>query len=141
AERFFDEGKRSFEAGFEVLAYEIWRHQGQHAYFIGDRTTLAVPYFELLNTTDLPPVVAGTIRELAEKLGLAGERLEATVVGYNAAAGDREFDPTRKDGKATVGLAVPKSKWAFPLDSPPFFAYPLTSAITFTFGGVRTDAQ
>ena len=38
-------------------------------------------------------------------------------------------------------LNSPKSNWAFPLNRPPFIAYPLTCAITFTFGGVRTDSQ
>jgi len=141
AERFFDEGKRTFEAGFESLGLEIWRNQGQKAYFIGDQTSLKVPYFEFLNATDQPPVAGDTVRELAEKLGLDPARLEATVAGFNAATTDAEFDPTRKDGKATVGLDPPKSNWAFPLDASPYFAYPLTSAVCFTFGGIRTDAQ
>jgi tricarballylate dehydrogenase len=140
-ERFFDEGKRTFEAGFESLALEIWRNQDQRAFFIGDQTTLGVPFFEFLNATDVPPEVAGTVGELAAKLGLDPQLLEATVATFNAATTDAAFDPTRKDGKATVDLDPPKSNWAFPLDSPPYFGYPLTSAITFTFGGVRTDGK
>ncbi|MEJ2132585.1 MAG: FAD-binding protein, partial [Gammaproteobacteria bacterium] len=47
------------------------------------------------------------------------------------------------DGRATVGLAVPKSNWANPLDTPPFQAFGITCGITFTFGGlhVTSDAR
>ena len=31
------------------------------------------------------------------------------------------------------------ANWATPLDTPPFIGIPLTAAITFTYGGVRTD--
>jgi tricarballylate dehydrogenase len=141
AERFFDEGVDTLDNTFEVIAYEIWRHQANTAYFIGDQTTAGVPHMELLNTTDLPPVSADTIGELAEGLGLDPRALEATVAEYNAAAREGEFSPFTKDGKATVGLAQPKTNWAFPIDSPPYIGYPLTTAITFTFGGVRTDEQ
>ena len=60
---------------------------------------------------------------------------------FNAAVGPGVFDPYSFDGKSTVGLDPPKSNWAFALDSPPFIAYPLTCAICFTFGGVRTDSS
>ena len=33
----------------------------------------------------------------------------------------------------------PKSNWAQKIDQPPFVAYSVTGAITFTFGGVRID--
>lgn len=49
------------------------------------------------------------------------------------------FDPTIKDGRGTEGLALPKSNWANPLDTPPFEAYQVTCGITFTFGGLRID--
>ena len=47
------------------------------------------------------------------------------------------FNPNVKDGRGTTGLAVPKSNWANPLDTPPFEAYAVTCGITFTFGGLR----
>jgi tricarballylate dehydrogenase len=141
ARRFFDEGQNSFDATFELLGYEIWRNQEQTAFWIGDQTSLSVPYLETVQLTDVPPVEARSVAELAQKLGLDGSVLDATVAEYNAACGPGDFDPSVRDGKATVGLAPPKSNWAFPLDSPPFVAYPLTCAITFTFGGVRTDTQ
>ena len=88
----------------------------------------------------MPPVDGGDDRRARGELGLDPAALEATVAEFNAAIGPGEFDPYSFDGKSTVGLDPPKSNWAFPLDSPPFFAYPLTCAICFTFGGIRTDS-
>jgi len=140
AQRFFDEGKNSFDSTFEELGYEIWRHQEQTAFLIGDQTSLSVIGFRDVIFTDLPPVAADSIGELAAKLTLDPAALEATIAEYNAAIGPGDFDPYSFDGKSTVGLETPKSNWAFALDSPPFIAYPLTCAICFTFGGVRTDS-
>jgi tricarballylate dehydrogenase len=141
AQRFFDEGKNSFDSTFEELGYEIWRNQGQRAYFIGDQTSLSVNGFSDVVFSDVPPVTAGSIAALAGELGLDPAALEDTVARYNAATDASEFDPYGFDGKHTSGLEPPKSNWAFALDSPPYFAYPLRCAICFTFGGVRTDAE
>jgi succinate dehydrogenase/fumarate reductase flavoprotein subunit len=142
AQRFFDEGANSFDSTFEALGYEIWRHQDQSAFLIGDQTSLSVNGFRETVFSKEEPLAADTLAELAGTLGLDAVALEATVARYNAATDpDVEFDPYGFDGKATTGLEPPKSNWAFPLDSPPFIAYPLKCAICFTFGGVRTDSQ
>ncbi|HET8608118.1 MAG TPA: FAD-binding protein, partial [Burkholderiales bacterium] len=61
-----------------------------------------------------------------------------TVAEYNRAVRtDVTFNPAVKDGRGTRGLAVPKSNWANPLDTPPFEAYAVTCGVTFTFGGVK----
>src|SRR3546814_13442504 len=51
------------------------------------------------------------------------------------------FDPTVKDGRAAVGLSLPKSNWANPPETPPFEAYAVTCGITFTFGGLRINSE
>ena len=57
---------------------------------------------------------------------------------FNAAVRtDIQFNPTVKDGRGTEGLAIPKSNWANPIDTPPFEAYQVTCGITFTFGGLK----
>ena len=139
--RFFDEGKDSFDSTFEEIAFEIWQHQEQKAFFIGDQTTLGIDHVKQIILSDQPPVSADSLKELAAKLGLEPAALEATVAEFNAAVGPEKFNAHTRDGKATRGLAPPKSNWAFPLQSPPYIAFPLTCAITFTFGGVRTDSQ
>jgi len=140
AERFYDEGKDSFDSTFEELAFEIWRNQQQKAFFIGDRTTLGIEHVQAIILSDQPPVTADTLAELATRLGLNPAALERTVAEYNAAIGPGKFNAHVRDGKAASSLAVPKSNWAFPIELPPYIGYPLTCAITFTFGGIKTDS-
>jgi succinate dehydrogenase/fumarate reductase flavoprotein subunit len=141
ARRFFDEGKDAFDSTFEELSVEIWRNQNQKAFFIGDQTTLGIEHWADINLTDQPLIEAPTLAELAKKLGLDAEALEVTVAAYNRAIGPGTFNPKIFDGRAAIGLDPPKSNWAFPLERPPFIAYPLTCAITFTFGGIRTNSR
>jgi tricarballylate dehydrogenase len=72
-------------------------------------------------------------------VGLDGEKLTATVGAYNAAVRDGLYDPTLLDGCATDGLTPPKSHWALRIDTPPFYAYPLGTGVTFTYLGVGID--
>jgi len=139
--RFFDEGRDTMDATFELIGYEIWRNQDQTAFYIGDRHVHDFPYLLALFDTDQPPIEADTIEELALQLGIEPEALAETIDSYNAAVQPGEFDPSRLDGKCTIGIEPPKSNWAYPLDRGPFFAYPLTAAITFTYGGIKTDTQ
>src|SRR5262249_38042259 len=82
-----------------------------------------------------------TLAELAGQLdGIDRAALQATIAEFNRAVRqDVAFDPGKKDGRSTSGLAMPKSNWASTIDEPPFEAFPVTCGITFTFGGVRTD--
>jgi len=89
--------------------------------------------------------VADSLEELVARLDEvdAAAALEE-IRRYNAAVRTAvRFDPNVKDGRATEGLAIPKSNWANVLDTPPFEAYAVTCGITFTFGGLRinTEAQ
>ena len=67
--------------------------------------------------------------------------LEETVRAFNAAVRPGCFDHSRLDDCRTEGLAPPKSHWARPLDTPPFYGYPLRPGITFTYLGVAVDAR
>jgi tricarballylate dehydrogenase len=40
-----------------------------------------------------------------------------------------------------VGLTPPKTHWARRIESGPFYAYPVRPGITFTYLGVRVDAE
>ncbi|MGZ3255681.1 MAG: FAD-dependent oxidoreductase, partial [Croceibacterium sp.] len=51
-QRFFDEGQDSFDSTFERLGYEIWAHQNQQAWFIGEKAILAWPAVADIMLTD-----------------------------------------------------------------------------------------
>ena len=87
------------------------------------------------------PATADSLAALVEQLPVDRARLRETLEAYNAAVGSGAFDPTVRDGLGTRGLALPKSNWAQRLDTPPYTAWPVTGGITFTFGGVKVDAQ
>ena len=50
------------------------------------------------------------------------------------------FNGAISDDKAP-GLAPPKSNFAQRIDAPPFYAYPVTGGMTFTFGGVKINER
>jgi tricarballylate dehydrogenase len=58
---------------------------------------------------------------------------------FNQATRPGKFDPAALDGCMTAGLEPPKSNWARPLDTPPFYGYPLRPGITFTYLGVTVN--
>jgi tricarballylate dehydrogenase len=141
--RFYDEGEDYLFASFELIAYDTWRYQNQKAYFITDDPV--IKQFQgswVYETSDVPPEQADTIRELAEKLGLDPDKLEATVNEFNAAC-DREtpYNTAVMDGKGARGIDPPKSNWANPIETPPFYGVPMTTHLTFTFGGLKVDTQ
>jgi tricarballylate dehydrogenase len=90
-------------------------------------------------------VEADTLEALIEQLdGIDKEEAIRTLQQYNNAAESSNnipFDPTLKDGKTTIGLSLNKTNWANILDTPPYKAYPVTSGITFTYGGVKVNKK
>ena len=88
-----------------------------------------------------PPIEANTIRELAVKLKLEPSALEAAVTAFNQSVQSGTFDPSILDDCATRELEPPKSHWARPLDTPPFYGYPLRPGITFTYLGVTVNEK
>lgn len=137
--RFYDEGQACFDQTFELIAFEVWKNQAQTAFFIADQTITSNPIVMSVFDTDMPPIEADTLEELASLLGLDEDALIETVNNFNAAVQPGEFDPHKIDGKRTEGVEPPKSNWAYPLVNSPYFAYPLKAAICFTYGGIRTD--
>ncbi|MEU6482216.1 FAD-binding protein [Streptomyces sp. NPDC047017] len=138
--RFLDEGADTPDNTFEDVAYRIWRDADQFAFVIADQKLVRHDIGRAV-LTDKAPETAPTLEALAARLDIDPAALRATVDAYNAAARPGDLDPTRLDGAATTGLEPPKSNWARPLDEPPYVAWPVTCAITFTFGGLRTDAD
>jgi tricarballylate dehydrogenase len=135
AERFYDEGEDFWPKRYAIWGKLIARQPGQIAYSIVDAKVR-----DAFMPSVFPPFEAQSIRELAAKLSLPAERLEATVDTFNRAVRIGSFDATVLDDCRTEGLAPAKSHWAQRIDRPPFAGYPLKAGITFTYLGVRVDA-
>ena len=136
AERFYDEGEDFWPKRYAIWGRLVAKQPGQIAYSIIDAK--AVGRF-------MPPVFPGvradTLPALAQALQLDEARFMQTVTAYNAACRPGQFDHTTLDDCRTECLAPPKTHWALPLNTPPFFAYAVRPGVTFTYLGLKTDAQ
>lgn len=141
-QRFVDEGKDFRNYTYAQFGGEILRQPGQVAWQIFDSQVRDLLYGEY-DFYDAHFETADTLEAVLEKCeGLDAEAALATLQAFNAATdAGTPFDPTIKDGKATKGLALPKSNWAVPLTKGPFWAYPVTGGITFSYGGLKVSAS
>lgn len=139
-ERFVDEGADFRNYTYAAYGRAILEQPGQFAWQVFDARAQRLLRGEY-RIKQVTRVRADTLQELALKLeDVDAAAFLRTVRAFNAAVkADVPFNPNVKDGRGTVGLAIPKSNWANPLDTPPFEAYAVTCGITFTFGGVRID--
>ena len=132
--RFYDEGEDIWPKRYAIWGRNVAGQPGQIAYSLWDSK---------VNERFLPPMfrpaVATDVRSLAASLGLSPDAVASTVESFNAAVRPGSFDPGRLDSCSTVGLDPPKSHWAQPLDTPPFYGIALRPGITFTYLGVRVD--
>jgi tricarballylate dehydrogenase len=132
--RFVDEGEDFFSYTYAKCGREVLRLPWRTAYQIFDSKTRPLLRSEYNRGFH---VSADTIEALAKKLpGVDWGSVVQTVNEFNAAVNDAPFDPSKHDGKSTRGISPAKSNWAQLLDTPPFYAFPVTCGITFTFGGV-----
>jgi tricarballylate dehydrogenase len=133
--RFVDEGEDSYNHTYGKLGREVLKLPWKKAFQIFDSKVK-----HLLRSEYKPDscVSADSIDSLGKKLtDVHWGNLVETVDEFNAAVQDGPFDPVKKDGKRTKNITPTKSNWAQRLDSPPYYAYPVTCGITFTFGGIR----
>ena len=139
-ERFVDEGADFRNYTYAKYGRVILEQPQQFAWQVFDATVspLLRDEYRIRQATRLR---AETLEGLVGKLeGVDAAAALATLKAFNAAVTrDVAFDPNVKDGRTTVGLAIPKSNWANPLETPPFEAYQVTCGVTFTFGGLRID--
>lgn len=134
ARRFYDEGEDFWPKRYAIWGRLVAQQPQQIAYSIIDAK--AIGRF-------MPPVFPGTransLPELARQLGLDEATFMQTLQQYNAACQVGTFDHTTLDDCHTDGLAPPKTHWARPIDTAPFYGYALRPGVTFTYLGLRTD--
>lgn len=136
--RFVDEGEDGALFTYAKFGRAILAEPGAKAYQIFDSKVvhLLEPRYQ---TSD--PIKADTLEALIDQLDI-DDKVQAlkTLEEFNAHANDANgaYDPSRKDGVSTKGLALEKTNWAVKMDKPPYYAYSATGGITFTFGGLKT---
>ncbi|WOI58210.1 FAD-dependent tricarballylate dehydrogenase TcuA [Palleronia sp. LCG004] len=137
AERFYDEGEDIWPKRYAIWGRLVANQPDQTAFIVFD-----APNIKRFMPSLYPPIEAPTLAELAEKLDLDPATFEKTVTTFNdAVVGGKPFDTNEKDGNTTRGLEIEKTNWAQRIDTPPYYAYPVKPGITFTYLGVKVDAQ
>jgi tricarballylate dehydrogenase len=135
-ERFYDEGEDFWPKRYAIWGSLIAQQPDQIAFSIVDAKAIGK-----FMPSVYPPIVAPSIRELAPLLDLPPDTLDATVAAYNAAVRPGSFNLSVLDDCRTEGLDPPKTHWAQPIDTAPFWGYPLRPGITFTYLGVKVDER
>ena len=135
-QRFYNEGEDVWPKRYAIWGRLVAQQPDQVAYSIIDNR--AAKYFM---PSVFPAIKAGSIGELAVKLGLDPAAVQDTVDRFNAACVPGDFDNFKLDGVHTEGLDPPKTNWARAITEPPFIGYPLRPGITFTYLGVKVNDQ
>jgi len=141
-ERFVDEGADFRNYTYAKYGHEVLHQPEQFAWQVFDDKVVHLLRDEY-RIREVTKVTANTLEELAQRLeGVDSAGFMRMITEYNAAVQtDVPFNPTIKDGRGTVGLSVPKTNWANPLDTPPYVAFQITCGLTFTFGGLNITRQ
>lgn len=129
--RFVDESR-----GYVAHGKAVLEQPGQTTAVVFDAAQKETPPFAgVIATFDrlgLEVVEAGTIEELADRLGRPREQFAQTIAAFNAAV---------EDG-AAPGATPPKATLASRVETAPFYAFhPLVPGITLTFGGIMIDER
>ncbi|MBD7944295.1 FAD-dependent tricarballylate dehydrogenase TcuA [Psychrobacillus sp. Sa2BUA9] len=136
--RFVDEGADLRNYTYAKYGREILKQPGHVAYQLYDaqvRPMLRKEY-DLEEATFFQ---ADTLEELVNLLPVDKKQFLDTVSEYNRAVEEGEYKPAEKDGKGTKGITPLKSNWALRIEQGPFYAFPVTCGITFSFGGLHVD--
>lgn len=141
-ERFVDEGEDARAHTYAKFGRRIFDEPNHRAYIVLDSKT-----HDLVRATGpSDPATADSLESVLEAVGCGTPANAAsTIRAYNEACEEDldldDFDPHTLDGNNTDGLMPPKSNWALPIDTPPYYAYAVTGGITFSFGGVKINTS
>jgi tricarballylate dehydrogenase len=140
-QRFVDEGADFRNYTYARYGTDILAQPGAVAFQIFDADIRPLLRPEEYDSPGVSEHIASSIPDLAAACGISADGLTQTVADFNAVVRRQvRFDPTIKDGRSAA-VSPPKSNWANPIETPPFYAYPVTCGITFTFGGLAADAD
>ncbi|MDB4022027.1 FAD-dependent tricarballylate dehydrogenase TcuA [Litorivicinus sp.] len=133
-ERFYDEGEDVWPKRYAIWGRLVAAQPNQVGYAIIDKKSR-----DLFMPTVFEATKTESLAEMAIELGIAQDALLQTVSDFNESCVEGAFTPTELDGLSTQGLKPPKTNWARPLDTPPFYGYELRPGVTFTYLGFRVE--
>ena len=133
-ERFYDEGEDVWPKRYAIWGRLVAAQPDQVAYVIIDAKSI-----DLFMPSLYPPTTADSIAALGAAMGIPLDTLTHTITTFNAGCRDGDFFPTELDGLATEGVHPPKTNWARPIDTPPFYGFSLKPGVTFTYLGLQVD--
>ncbi|WP_016832745.1 FAD-binding protein [Herbaspirillum lusitanum] len=143
--RFIDEAPGTVDAHYDNISRSFADQPKGLVYVVFDSKVEDIPRWKTSIRSDIPPLQANSLADLAKQMNVSAEALQATVASFNAACPPppKEFTPFQIDHCGTKEISPPKSHWSRSIDKGPFYAYPIISSNCFTFGGlkVNTDAQ
>jgi len=142
--RFVDEGEDETPFTYARYGQYVLEQPQRVAFQIFDSKTH--PFVRTIAEYATAAYVEGnTLEELAEKLGVNALSLATMVKEYNESIkpGGTVTIPDRinMENKHSEGISPSKSNWAYPLDMPPFYAYPIVCGITFSLGGLKVNQR
>ena len=138
--RFVDEGADFRNYTYAKYGREILKQPNHVAYQIYDNQVRSL----LREEYDLEEATyykADTLEELVGLLPVNRTEFLHTIHTYNDAVQERDYKPSEKDGKGTVGIQPAKTNWALKIEEGPFYAFPVTCGITFSFGGLHVNSS
>lgn len=139
--RFLDEGADFRNYTYAKYGRVILEQPGSIAYQVFDAALRPMLRAEEYDMPGVGVHQADSIEGLATSIGVPATALSETIESFNTSIDtSASFDPTIKDGRRAA-VFPPKSNWASAIAAPPFYAYPVTCGITFTFGGLRGDVH
>ena len=139
-ERFIDEGEDFLLKTYAKFGQRLYDQPKQQGFVVFDSTVDDL----VVSQIDTEPVEADTLEELFETVDIVDvDNALETITAFNDAtsATETEFDPHELDGNATEGLEPDKTNWAIPVADPPYKCFPVRSAMTFAFGGLKITTE
>ncbi|MBV9504589.1 MAG: FAD-dependent tricarballylate dehydrogenase TcuA [Acidobacteriia bacterium] len=133
-ERFYDEGEDLWPKRYAIWGRLVARQPDQVAYCIIDSKVIGK-----FMPSVFPPFSGESLAGLAIALELPVDTLTNTICNFNRSVLPGDYNHQILDSCRTSGLVPQKSHWALPIDTPPFFGYPLRPGITFTYLGLKVD--
>ena len=130
-ERFYDEGEDIWPKRYAIWGRLVAEQDSQLAYAIIDNKSIGK-----FMPTAYPSIDAYSIDKLADNIGLKAQDLSYLISDFNGGIVKKDDDVFNWSNHK---LAIPKSHWAVPINTPPYHAYPLSPGLTFTYQGIRIN--